>query len=170
LDYGGTNHYFTSASPTSDAITITGDASSSASSTAEGILIGGASGRHEFVATGSGGGVTMTSKAGTSDTEAMQINDPVYVLANGGDIILQVESGSTAARIYTDGGGTLFLGSTAASNTNYDVTSTTSDIYFRSSGSITYEALITARPMVVMLSLPRIPITQVLGHLIFVVV
>ena len=141
---GGSNHYFTSESPTSDAITITGDASSSASAAAEGILIGAASGKHEFVATGSGGGVTITSKAGTSDVEAMQINDPVYVLASGGDIILQVESGGTAARIHTDGGGTLFFGSTAASNTNYDVTSTTSDIYFRSSGSITYDALITA--------------------------
>jgi gliding motility-associated-like protein len=141
---GGTNHYFTSASSASDAITITGDASSSASSGAEGILITGASGKHEFVATGSGGGVTITSKAGTSDTEAMQINDPVYVLANGGDIILQVESGGTSARIYTDGGGTLFFGSTAATNTNYDLTSSTSDIYFRSSGSITYDALITA--------------------------
>jgi hypothetical protein len=97
----------------------------------------------------------------------MQINDPLYVLANGGDIILQVESGSTSARLYTDAGGTLFLGSTAAANTNYDVTSTTSNIYFRSSGSITYQALITAEPMVVTLLLPRIRIIQVLEHLIF---
>jgi hypothetical protein len=163
---GGTNHYFTSASPTSDAITITGDASSSTSSSSEGILLNNAT-RHEVVATGSGGGVTITSKAGTNDTQAMQINDPLYVLANGGDIILQVESGSTSARLYSDAGGTLFLGSTAAANTNYDVTSTTSNIYFRSSGSITYQALITAEPMVVILLLPLILIILDLEHSIF---
>ena len=140
---GGTNHYFTSASPSADAITITGDASGSNSNSSEGIFLENAT-KHEFVATGIGGGVNITSKAGSNDSEGLQINDPTYVLANGGDIKISVASGSSSARFYSDSGGDLTLGYTDAANTNYDVTSSTSDITLNSSGSYLYSGEISA--------------------------
>ncbi|MCG5644308.1 YDG domain-containing protein, partial [Flavobacteriaceae bacterium LSUCC0859] len=89
---GGTNHYFTSSSTSADAIKIVGDSSDSSSSTSEGIILRDASGRHEFVATGVDGGVIITAKGGDNDPETTQFNDPVYVLANGGDIKITAES------------------------------------------------------------------------------
>jgi hypothetical protein len=141
---GGTNHYFTSASPSNDAITILGDSSDSNSSSAEGIWFGASSGQFEFIATGIGGGVSITSKGGANDVQSTQINDPVYILANGGDILVDNQSTNTYARMQGDAGGLLTLGYTDAANTNYDVVSSSSNIKFTSTGSIYFDGLITA--------------------------
>ena len=141
---GGTNHLFTSANPNADAIKIVGDASDSDSTTSEGIILTSASGRHEFVATATGGGVILKAKGGENDNEALQFNDPVYVLANGGDIEISVDSGSEAGKFYGDSGGNLNLGYTAASNTTYDVINSNSNISLRTSGSFSYSGLLTA--------------------------
>jgi autotransporter-associated beta strand protein len=143
---GGGNHLFTSAATSADAITLTADASGSSSAYAEGIMLNAASGQHEFVATGSGGGVSITAKSGISDAEIMQINDPLYVLANGGDILIDAISPRTTtnSRVYANGGN-LTLGYTDAANTTFDVTQSNSNITLRSTGGFDYSGLITAK-------------------------
>ncbi|MCI4641870.1 MAG: YDG domain-containing protein, partial [Flavobacteriaceae bacterium] len=142
---GGSNHLFTSANTSSDAIKIVGDSSDSNSSASEGIILRDASGRHEFVASGAGGGIIITAKGGDNDTETLQFNDPIYILANGGDIKIAAESENETAKFYGDSSGSLILGYTNASNTTYDLTSSTSQITINNTGSYDFAGLITSK-------------------------
>ena len=142
---GGSNHYFSSANNTSEAIKIIGDSSGSNSSFSEGLILRDASGQFEFVATGTNGGISFDAKGGPNDGTVIQFLDPTYILANNGDISIKAQADNSVANIYSDEGGDLTLGYTDASNTNYDVTSSTSSISILSSGSIYKEGLITAK-------------------------
>ena len=123
---GGTR--ITSANTTPNAITILGDASAAKSSYAEGVIFA-SSGTFEATATGAGGGITLTSLSGPNDPEVMYCADPVYILATNGDITVTA-SGAGATGFYATPGSPLVLGSTAATNTFNDITSSTSDITF----------------------------------------
>jgi hypothetical protein len=140
---GGTNHYFTSSNINSDAITIVGDSSQSQSTASEGVILRDSSGQFEIIAAGSGGGVSITGKGGANDDAVIQFNDPVYVLAKDGDIEIKAESSNEFGRLYSDAGGRIILGYTAAENTHYDVTSSSSNISISSTGSIYNEGSLT---------------------------
>ncbi|MFN5364352.1 MAG: T9SS type A sorting domain-containing protein [Bacteroidota bacterium] len=126
--FRGAGARITSANTTSNAITIVGDASAAKSSYAEGVLFA-SSGTFEATATASGGGITITSLSGANDPEVTYSADPVYILAVDGDISFTA-SGAGATGFYAAPGSPFVLGSTAATNTTNDITSSTSDIVF----------------------------------------
>ncbi|MFM8372660.1 MAG: beta strand repeat-containing protein, partial [Bacteroidota bacterium] len=126
--FRGSGARITSANTTSNAITIIGNASAAKSSYAEGIIFA-SSGTFEATATASGGGITVSSLSGSNDPEVMYCADPVYILAVDGDISVTA-SGAGATGFYAAPGSPLVLGSTAATNTTNDITSSTSDITF----------------------------------------
>ena len=72
----------------------------------------------------------MTSTAGVNETETMYIDDPTYILAKSGPISITATGGGSSAAFKIASGSKLVLGSTLASNTTYDVTSSTSNVTF----------------------------------------
>ena len=89
----------------------------------------------EITATGENGGITITSTAGASDTETMQLLGNTYILADSGDISITATNEHVNSHFELGSSAILHLGSTSANNTTNDITSSSSNITIDAGGN-----------------------------------